>query len=331
MTALEWLRNLPKSGRALPILSSPAATLLGVTVGAMTQDAEVQARAMLALAERYDSAAAVSMMDLSVEAEAFGCRLRTTESEIPTVVGALLADADDLESLRVPEVGDARTGIYLEAVARAKALIHDRPVLAGMIGPFSLAGRLMDVSEALVNCIVEPEFVHATLERTTEFLIRYAKAYKSIGTDGIVLAEPLAGLLSAEMESEFGASYGKQVVDAVQDEHFVVIYHNCGPNVAQMMDSLTSIEAAGYHFGDAVDLGTMLSGMPPDRIVLGNLSPVQVFCTGTPDTVYAETARLIDACKGFSNFVLSSGCDLPPSTPIENIDAFFRARREFVG
>ena len=34
-----------------------------------------------------------------------------------------------------------RTGIYLDAIAEAKKLITDRPVFAGVIGPFSLAGR----------------------------------------------------------------------------------------------------------------------------------------------------------------------------------------------
>ena len=44
-----------------------------------------------------------------------------------------------------------RTGIYLDAIAEAKKLITDRPVFAGVIGPFSLAGRLVDVTEAMTT------------------------------------------------------------------------------------------------------------------------------------------------------------------------------------
>ena len=75
-------------------------------------------------------------------------------------------------------------------------LIDDRPVLAGAIGPFSLAGRLMDVNEVMILCYEEPELVHAVLEKVTQFIISYVAAFKEAGADGVVLAEPLAGLLS---------------------------------------------------------------------------------------------------------------------------------------
>ena len=42
------------------------------------------------------------------------------------------------------------------------------------------------------------------------------------------MAEPLAGLLSPDLAQEFSADYVKQIVDAVQDDNFLVVYHNCG-------------------------------------------------------------------------------------------------------
>ena len=89
----------------------------------------------------------------------------------------------------------------------------------------------MDVSEALTNCIAEPEFVHATLEKTTQFLIRYAQAYREAGVDGVVVAEPLAGLLSPALEEEFSAPYLRRMTKELLGEEFAVLYHDCGPNV----------------------------------------------------------------------------------------------------
>ena len=57
--------------------------------------------------------------------------------------------------------------------------------MGGCIGPFSLAGRLMDVSEAMINCYEEPEMVHIVLKKATKFLIDYISAYKEAGADGI--------------------------------------------------------------------------------------------------------------------------------------------------
>ena len=74
-------------------------------------------------------------------------------------------------------MGDGRTGINVDGIRRAAELIQDRPVFAGVIGPFSLAGRLMDVSEALVYCYDEPDMVHTVMKKATAFLIDYCNAY----------------------------------------------------------------------------------------------------------------------------------------------------------
>ena len=167
---------------------------------------------MAAIARRCDAAASVSMMDLSVEAECFGSTILVSDDEVPTVTGAVVSSMEDVERLPTPQVGDGRTGIYVEAIAKAKKLITDRPVFAGVIGPYSLAGRLMDVSQIMLNSIVDP---------------------------------------------------------------------------------------------------------------------VSVLRNGTPETVRAETLRIMERCCGHKNFLISSGCDIPPAAPWENLDAFFAAVAEF--
>ena len=69
--------------------------------------------------------------------------------------------------------------------------------------------------------------------------------------------------------------------------------------------------------------------VPSDCLAMGNLDPVQVFKQQSAAEVKAETLRLLDQTKDFPNFVISSGCDIPPHTPIENIDAFYEAVEEF--
>jgi len=320
-----WAASLAQSRRPMPLLSFPSAQLTGTSVFDITHDARKQTEGIVAVAKRTNAAAAVCMMDLSVEAEAFGCTLSASENEVPTVVDVLISDEDEARALEIPQMGAGRTAFYVQAAADAKALVIDRPVLAGMIGPFSLVGRLMDVTEALVNCIADEEFVYAALEKVTPFLINYAKAYKDAGVDGIIMAEPLAGLLSPAQEKEFSAPYVKQIIDAVQDESFIVIYHNCGPNVPLMTDSLYANGAAAYHFGDAIDLADILAKMPADRPVCGNISPAGEFLGGTPESMTAAVRDLRAACKKYPNFVLSSGCDIPPAAKWDNIDAFFAA------
>lgn len=333
MDMKQWLRDIMASEqrRALPVLSFPSTQLMGITVRELITNSDTQARGMAAVAERCPTAASVSMMDLSVEAQCFGAEIRVTDDEVPTVVGAVVHDPEEAEALAVPPVGAGRTGIYIEAIGKTKEKITDRPVLAGVIGPFSLAGRLMDMTEIMINCYEEPEMVHTVLEKATAFLIDYVKAYKEVGADGVVMAEPAAGLLSPTLCGEFSTPYVKQIIDAVQTDDFIVVYHNCGNTVNLLTQEIVATGAAAYHFGNAVSVKEMLEKMPADQLVMGNVDPVGAFCNGTPDVVRAETLRILKECGGHKNFLISSGCDIPPKSPWENIDAFFAAVDEFYG
>lgn len=315
--------------KPMPVLSFPAVQLMGITVKDLISSSDHQAKGMALIAQHTDASASVSLMDLSVEAEAFGATIRVSDDEVPTVTGMLVHDEDEAAALAVPQVGAARTGLYVEAIRKACDLITDRPVLAGMIGPYSLAARLRDVSEIMMDSYDDPDMVHVLLQKSTEFLISYAKAYKEAGANGVVIAEPVAGLLSPDLAAEFSAPYVKKIVDAVQDDSFLVIYHNCGGAVVAQLPSILSIGAAAYHFGNAIDMLDVLQKVPDDTICMGNIDPAGEFRGGTPDSMREATLSLLKKCSGYKNFVLSSGCDIPPLSKWENIDAFFAAAQEY--
>lgn len=315
--------------KPMPVLSFPAVQLMGITVRDLISSSEYQAQGMKLVADRTAAAAAVSLMDLSVEAEAFGSTIRFSDDEVPTVIGSIVADEDEAEALAVPAVGAGRTGLYIEAISKAVERITDRPVFAGVIGPYSLAGRLLDVSEAMVLCYEEPDMVHAVMEKTTQFLIDYCKAYKAAGANGVVMAEPLTGMLSPNLAEEFSHPYVKRIVDAVQDDSFALIYHNCGNNVVLMAEGIFGLGAMGYHFGNAIRLADMLPHAPADRLVMGNVDPAGQLRNGTPESVQAATLQVMGECAASPNFVISTGCDIPPLSSWENIDAFFRAAQSF--
>lgn len=331
MNMKNWLAQQmqAKTRKALPILSFPCAQLLGISVKELIADSDAQAKGMYEIAKRCDTAAAVSMMDLSVEAECFGAQILTYDDEVPAVTGSVVETMEDAEALAVPQVGACRTGLYIDAIKKAKELITDRPVFAGVIGPFSLACRLMDMTQAMILCYDEPEVVELTLEKCTAFLIEYIKAYKAAGADGIMMAEPAAGLMSPALCQEFSSDYIKTIVDAVQDDDFVVIYHNCGNAIKRQVSEILSTGCAAYHFGNAVPMLEMLEKMPGDVLTMGNVDPAGVLRNGTPEKTREETLAIMEACCSYPNFLISSGCDIPPATPWENLDAFFAAVAEF--
>lgn len=327
-TWLEELKAAPVK-KAMPVLSFPAIQLMDVSVRELISDSSLQAQGMALVAQRVDSAASVSLMDLSVEAECFGAQIRVSDEEVPTVVGQVVSTEEEAEALAIPEVGACRTGLYIDAIKKAAGLITDRPVFAGVIGPFSLAARLLDVTEVMIDCYEEPDMVHIVLDKVTQFLCAYCQAYKEAGANGVVLAEPVAGLLSPALAEEFSGPYVKRIVDAVQDDTFLLIYHNCGGSTIQQIDSILATGSAAYHFGNAIDMAEMMTHIPAGTVAMGNVDPAGEFRNGTPESIRAATLAVMEACCKYPNFVISSGCDIPPLSRWENIDAFFAAVREY--
>ncbi len=138
-------------------------------------------------------------MDLTVEAEKLsGQRLSFRKVRCPVVSGRVLADEAAIEKLEIPALNKGRIPEYLKANMLTARNITDRPVFAGCIGPYSLAGRLYDMSEIMMLIYINPEAANTLLRKCSDFITRYCMALKATGVNGVIMAEPAAGLLSNE-------------------------------------------------------------------------------------------------------------------------------------
>lgn len=330
MNTVQWIGKLiaQRERTAIPIMTHPGIELIGKRIVDAVTDGETHFRAVEALARRFPQAAAsTTIMDLTVEAEAFGASLHMSPDDIPSVEGRLVSDYAGIEALRVPSLDEKRIPQYLKADRLAVKQLGI-PVFAGCIGPFSLAGRLYDMTEIMMAIYIEPDVVQLLLEKCTEFLLRYCQAIKQTGVAGVIMAEPAAGLLSDDDCQTFSSVHIRRIVEAVQDESFAVILHNCG-NTGHCTRAMLAVGAHGYHFGNKADMVEALQSCPADVLVMGNIDPVGVFKQETPEQVYAETSSLLERTAAFPNFILSTGCDVPPRIPIENIEAFYQALFQF--
>ncbi len=313
---------------AMPIGVNAGLEMADISVRQSVSEPAKQYQAVRTLHERFDTLFALTAMDLSAEAEAFGCHICMEEHEVPTVIGRLVTDRDEVERLEIPAVGSGRTQVHIETAARLVDLPGKPLVLGGVIGPFSLAGRLFGVSEALELSMTDAELLLALLEKATAFITAYVGEFKKAGAAGVIMAEPAAGLLSPRALSRFSSNFVRQICQVVEDEQFSVILHNCGARLVHLNAILES-GAELLHFGALMDMTAARAQLPDEVILCGNLDPTEVFYEGTPQLVKARTTELLASLGGQPNFVLSSGCDLPPGVPLENLTAFFAALNQF--
>ena len=196
MNMKQWAQQLIADQKiaAVPIMTHPGIDMTGKRVLDAVSNGNVHFEAIKALADHYPTAAATVIMDLTVEAEAFGAEIAFDDDVVPAVMGHLLNNAEDICQLQVPPLNKARIPAYLKANLLAAKAISDRPVLAGCIGPFSLAGRLYDMSAIMMLIYEDPEAAELLLDKCTQFILKYCLALKATGANGVVMADPAAGL-----------------------------------------------------------------------------------------------------------------------------------------
>lgn len=317
-----------KKRLAIPIMTHPGIELCGSTVLKAVTDGQAHADAICALNDRFPADAVTAIMDLTVEAEAFGAQIRFSENEIPSILGRLVHDAGSVAGLEVPSLDRGRVPEYLKANRIVASRIKDKKVFGGCIGPFSLAGRLFDLSELMMAMYIEPETVTMLLEKCTAFITSYLLAMKGTGIDGVILAEPASGLVSNDDCYQYSSVYVRRIVEAVQDDGFSIVLHNCG-NTGHCTDAMIRSGASALHFGNRADMVEALKTCPPELPVMGNIDPVTVMQQASPEQVYAAVSELLGKTAGFGNFILSTGCDVPPRTPVVNIQAFYQALADY--
>ena len=322
----QWVADIihQKEVTAMPVMTHPGIELNGNTVREAVSNGKVHAEAVIKLTQAYQSVAACTIMDLTTEAESFGAEIAFGDEAVPAVVGHMLTDVKSINDLQVPSLSSGRIPQYLKANLLAARAIQDRPVFAGCIGPFSLAGRLYDMSEIMVLIYEHPDEAHTLLAKCTQFIEKYCEALKQTGVNGVLMAEPAAGLMSNDDCKTFSSAYVKYIVNKVQDNNFIVVLHNCG-NQGHCTEAMVETGAAAYHFGNKCQMEEVIKEVPPTALAMGNLDPVSLFKDGTPEQMRKATLDLLEKTRQYPNFVLSSGCDTPPHTPIENVNEFFKA------
>lgn len=266
------------------------------------------------------------MMDLAVEASALGLPVRFPLLESPTVEYHLVKEAGDLSQFMSCDVlKDGRAAAYIETMKLMAKHLEPTPG-AYCTGPFTLAGLMMGANEIALTTVLDPELVHRVLEVATSVIIRYVRALSKAGAKVVAVLEPTAVMLSPDAFWEFSGRYVREIFAAVPKA--APVLHICGHS-GHLLPRMVETLAEGLSLDSVVDFPAAARALPPDVVLIGNVDPVGVVRDGTRGDVREAVRRLCESMRPHRNFILSTGCDLPPDTPLENIGAFMEAGREF--
>lgn len=188
----------------------------------------------------------------------------------------------------------------------------------GCFGPLTIAGSILGVDRITRMMIRQPEFVEDLVSYITDILIMLAREERAVGMDLFWIAEPTASLVSPKLFWKFSGQYIKKIYEAADATAFL---HVCG-DTTKHTKLLEQTGANVLSIDYASDIRQCLEDVRPDTIIMGNISPITLRY-GSYDDVAAEMEMMLEYCRGYRNYVISTGCAVIEDTPEEHLDLVY--------
>lgn len=305
----------------IPLMGYPGIQLTKTTIKQNLFNSKIHFKTIEGLVNRYSPDGIFFLMDLTLEAGALGLPVSFPVMEIPTVLEHPVKTWQDMAIYKKIDIlSDARINSFLETMALMKSSLK---LLKGgyVCGPFTLAGLFMGASEIAIGTLTEETLVLDILKFCTDHIQKYVQALEEAGADMIAILEPTAVILAPDQFEPFSGHFLQSIINEMTT---IPILHICG-DTKHLLEPMTKTGAKGLSLDYLMDFNEIKSNIPMDIALIGNLEPVGVLRDCDEQTIKQKVKVLIDQMKDQTNFVLSSGCDLPVDTPLSNIQAFMEA------
>ncbi len=334
-----------QAGRALPEYRKLKERHTFLT---LVQTPELAAEVTLQPVRRFGFDAAILFSDILVIPEAMGqpYRFRDTGG---VVMDFAVRTAADIDRLSVEGVVERLTYVD-QALRLLRKELGTQTALIGFSGsPWTLATFMMEggsaprYTRALALFRKDPKAYFALAEKLTAAITTYFRMQIAAGVDALQLFDSHGGLLSANEFQEASSRWMRDIILALNPGRA----GSPLPATAKPKPLATSTPIIVFSLGthgnwdDLLATGASVLGidwqfsladarrlLPATVALQGNLSPA-LLSDATPETVAAETRRLLEQMRGRNGYIFNLGHGLPPTAKLENITAVVETVRGF--
>jgi len=242
---------------------------------------------------------------------------------------ARLAMPDPYRTARLPDFLE-----QCEALVKAKL-----PTATGAVavGPWTIAMLIRNPEVMLLDTFEDPTFIHDLMRVTTDFCKVWGDAIVKTGI-GLSFSEPTASisLISPDNYREFVAPYHKELVDYFKAKKVGVTTHICGTTYPIYEDLIQcGFTTISFDLDQQADpalhvdqLERFMQVAHGRAVAIGNVDATK-FEKTSKEAMYADVKRCIDAAARHSAFILSTSCEIPPSSDPEAVQWFMDAAHEY--
>ena len=202
----------------------------------------------------------------------------------------------------------------LKAVEILKKEVGDEvPVVGGIIGPFTIAGSLLDSVPLLKATFKAPDKIPPFLEVAEKAGTMLAKALVEAGADIISCEDMTASpeLIAPKSYREFELQYQRRQFEAIP---VPTILHICG-NVDPIVEWMGQTGANILSLEPKASAKLARQKCGSDIILMGGVDTATTLYMKDPETVKQGCEETIE--DGIQ--ILAPGCAVAPGTPMENL------------
>lgn len=317
----------------LPAIYEHKAWFIGSTPSAISRDADLLTRALIAEFEAIGpDALAVGVDVYNLEAEAVGCKVTYYEGSDTSIPGIkpgnhIVHVGDDLSAARVPHpLRDGRMPVNIEAARRLRKELGDNYWIRGAIsGPFSLAISLVGAETLFLACLDQPDWVRSLLDYSGRIIKEFSRAYIDAGAELIMFdSQASPELLSPQMYEEFVLPITVELAawaatQGVRDLP-LIIGGNTNP-IAELLARTGCNNLLCDFTCDFDEWAAVARGA--NRSLRRNISP-RLIETASPDAIHTTAAREVARGRDLPGFIMGTAV-IPFGTPTANVLAVKRA------
>ncbi|MGD9322736.1 MAG: MtaA/CmuA family methyltransferase [Desulfobacterales bacterium] len=202
----------------------------------------------------------------------------------------------------------------IKAVEILKKEVGDEvPIVAGIIGPFTIAGSLLDSVPILKATFKTPDRLPPFLELGEKAGTTLAKALVEAGADIISCEDMTASpeLIAPKTYREFEMEYQRRQFEAIP---VPTILHICG-NVDPIVEWMGQTGADILSLEPKASARLARQKCGSDIILMGGVDTATTLFMKDPETVREGCEETIE--DGIQ--ILAPGCAVAPGTPMENL------------
>ena len=259
------------------------------------------------------------------EAEALGCTVKKGGQEnIPGIDHPTLYKLDDEPVLPDDFLKRGRIPQLIEAIRIMKREVgNEVAIVGGIIGPFTIAGAMLDAVPILKASFKSPDKLLPFLEVAEKAGTMLGKALIEAGADLIVVEDMQASpdLIAPHTYRNLELAYQKRQVEALDAP---VILHICG-NVDKIIGFMQETGCAGISLEPKSDTELARKVVGSQGVLIGGVDAATTLFMKGPDVVKEAAREQID--MGLD--ILAPGCAIAPGTPTDNLLAMVEVAKEY--